>query len=147
MSELNAFTLTPIFQAVGEMLEENRSQLNALDTYNANHGDHLIAVFKAATQAAKDTCDRELGESMAAAGKQLKALRDNESAQIYSNGLGCLAEQFGQRRIQLDELVAYVGSVLMDRDDLAPARSGSFYGRCHTSAKGKSHGCQRSRQG
>ena len=112
MSTESRLALAPVFEEIGATLLENRTRLNEADSFNANHGDHMVAIFEAATRAAEETSDRELAASMAYVGGQLTELKDNGSAQVYGRGLGCVAEQLGERQITLDELVDYVSSVL-----------------------------------
>ncbi len=133
MNVENRLQLAPIFRAVEAILTENRAALNQADAYNGNHGDHMVAIFDLATRSALEVSDQELAgtgqelaEAMAYAGRKLAQLEHNGSAQVYARGLQCFAEQLGERQISLDELVAYVDSVLSDDEESAPERSGEI---------------------
>ena len=125
MSTDNRAALAPVFQAIGAALAQNRAALNQADTFNGDHGDHMVAIFEVAARAAEQTRGQELAASMAYAGKQLASLKDNGSAQIYGRGLECVAEQLGERQITMDELVDYVSSVLGEEADQAARDDGA----------------------
>ncbi len=104
--------LPGLFQAVLAVLQEHRLELNQADSLNQNHGDHMLAVFQAAVQAAREKQGAGLDESMDYAAGLLRQLPQNGSAQVYARGLGALAGQFRQRGLGLDELVPYARHAL-----------------------------------
>lgn len=97
--------LVSLFETVRSALADQRDALNRMDELNHNHGDHMLAIFTVAVQAACEQSD--LAGAMGRAGELLRALPDNASAQVYARGLGCLAGQFQQRGIGLNELAVY----------------------------------------
>ena len=119
--------LEPIFQAVLQIMEQNRLKFNQADTINGNHGDHMVAIFRAATRAAKtyrqvqiagpaldNPPPNDLSEAMEFASQQLKSESENGSARIYALGLSHLATQFRRYNIELADLVPYIQSVVQD---------------------------------
>jgi hypothetical protein len=98
--------LAGLFEAAYAALAEQRAALNALDELNHNHGDHMLAIFQVAVQAAREK--DSLAGAMGRAGELLRLLPDNASAQVYARGLDCLAQQFEQRGIGLGEISSYV---------------------------------------
>lgn len=124
MSEQTGFELAPLFNQVADVLRQNQDELNAADPYNGNHGDHMVAIFRSAAQAAQARPGADLADSMAHAGQLLRSQPGNGSAQMYALGLERLAEQFRLQGIGLDDLVPYVQKLLRDKDkdatDAAP---------------------------
>jgi hypothetical protein len=114
MTELSTYALAPLFQAVGEALGRQRLALNQADKLNGNHGDHMVEIFRVATQAAQEKQEAELAEVMAYSASRLQALSGNGSAQMYANGLQQMAEQLRRYDISLDDLVGYVRKTLRD---------------------------------
>jgi hypothetical protein len=114
--------LPGLFQAVLGVLEQHRLELNQADRLNQNHGDHMLAVFRTACQAAQDKQGASLAEAMDYAAGLLRRLPQNGSAQVYASGLGALAAQFRQRGLELDELVPYVRSNLGPPSEGTPAQ-------------------------
>ena len=43
--------LLKAFQAVSQALNQNQSALNQADTYNHDHGDNMVEIFRVITQA------------------------------------------------------------------------------------------------
>ena len=113
--ELQPEYLQTIFNAVGESLEGRRDELNRLDEFNHDHGDHMVEVFHLAAQAAGDGELNALAESMKRASALLSARVENGSAQVYARGLSLLGEQFRQRQIELDDLLLVVQQYLSDQ--------------------------------
>jgi hypothetical protein len=109
--------LAPVFQAVARTLEAQQAELNQADPINANHGDHMTAVFQAASQAAQANPGASLAEAMDAASRRLFELPDNATAQIYARGLDQFARQFRERNIEMDDLAPYVQGLLEEKED------------------------------
>jgi hypothetical protein len=103
-----------MFRAVEEALERNRQMFNQADTLNGNHGDHMVQVFQVVAQAAEEKRGLSLEEGMDYAACLLKEQAQNGSAQVYSRGLSCMAEQFRKYEINVEDLVSYVQEVLVE---------------------------------
>jgi len=99
--------LSSLFQAVLDVLTHKQPELNQVDPYNQDHGDHMVEIFQIAVHAAQEKRSASLAEAMEYASQLLMASGDNGSAQVYAHGLTCLAEQFSQRQINLDDLAPY----------------------------------------
>ena len=122
MSEQPPLELAPLFAAVEQALTENRESLNQADLINGNHGDHMIAVFHLAAQAAEDRQGAPLAEAMQYAAGLLGEQPDNGSARVYSSGLAQLAFQFRKYDLGLEDFVGYVRQALRDnKEEVEPA--------------------------
>ena len=114
-SGLTPSELERLFSAVEQALAANRLALNAADPFNANHGDHMVAVFQAAVQSARSHPEFDLPQAMRAAAESLAALPDNGSARLYAGGLEHLAAQFQAYGVTTPDLLAYVRSTLASK--------------------------------
>ena len=112
--ENRAVTLAPIFSAVGQALEQNRLSINQDDTVNHNHGDHMVEIFRVATQAAVEIPESDLADVMDHTAGRLEGLQTNASAQVYARGLHQIAGQMRLRQISLDDLVRTVQGALRE---------------------------------
>ena len=112
---VETFSLAPLFQAVGQALEDNRHSLNLADSYNGNHGDHMVRIFLLAAQAAEAKQGLPPAEGMQLAACLLEKEKQNGSAQVYSRGLSCIAEQFRTYEVTVNDLVNYIQGVLVDK--------------------------------
>jgi hypothetical protein len=132
-------SLSDLFAAVAERMRQEREVFNQADTYNGDHGDHMVAIFEIASQAAQDASllkssaqpTSELATVMQSAAENLRSLQENNSAQLYAIGLESFARQFARNEVSLEELDRYVRSVLRegsrkpDSQDAAGALSSS----------------------
>ena len=102
------------FERVVESLNQERTTLNQSDPFNGNHGDHMVAIFRVATQAARQITGNDLASAMELAGQMLLQLENNASAQIYAAGLQQFAGQFKRHEVGFEQLENYVRSVLSE---------------------------------
>ena len=109
--------IAPLFRAVALALSERRVELNRMDSYNGNHGDHMVEIFEIATRAAGRIRPENLAAAMANAAQQLREQTHNGSAQIYASGLEQFSQQLQKYQIGLDDLVFYVRSILAEKKD------------------------------
>lgn len=113
-------SLASLFEIVAERLKQDRSALNQSDTLNGNHGDHMIAIFQVASQAALQMSDNDLAAAMDLAASQLGEIDDNASAQLYALGLQQFSNQFRKQAINFDDLVTYIHSALAENKQSGP---------------------------
>jgi hypothetical protein len=118
MAQYSQPILAPLFQAVSNVLRQNRQALNRADLYNGDHGDHMVEVFEIAARAAQEKGDADLAESMQYASQLLGQTAQNGSAQAYARGLALLAEQFRSYQVALDDLLPYVQNVLAEDKEI-----------------------------
>lgn len=114
MADTSTFELAPVFQAIQDAMQQSRLEFNQADSGNGDHGDHMVAIFEAAVQAAREKQAGGMAEAMSYAGDLLRALPDNGSAQVYARGLAELGEQFRKYQISQEDLVLYLRKVLRD---------------------------------
>jgi len=106
--------LALIFQPVVDVMGQQQAAFNQADTFNGNHGDHMLEIFELATQAARDKAGETLSDAMQHAATRLAGMKENGSAQVYAHGLAAFAQQFSEQSISLDDLVYYVQGVLLE---------------------------------
>jgi hypothetical protein len=110
--------LPQLFESVSQTMQQNCEALNQADTWNGNHGDHMVEIFRIAAQAARQGLAGDLAGAMRYAGQELYQCADNDSAQVYARGLSQFAHQFEKFGVNLEMLVAYVQNVLKERNPL-----------------------------
>lgn len=120
-----AIDLGHLFQSVSAVLNQNREALNQADVVNGNHGDHMVEIFRVASLAALEKQDQGMDEAMQYAALLLRQYRQNASAQVYARGLSLLSEQFGQRNIQLSDLIAFARRTAKDSEEASEEGAGS----------------------
>lgn len=106
--------LPHLFQIVADVLRNQQTTLNQADSYNGNHGDHIVAIFQDAVLAAQESPANDLAEAMMVASRLLRQRRENGTALVYADGLEQFARQFRENLVSLDDLVSYVQDILGD---------------------------------
>ncbi|MBN1452660.1 MAG: hypothetical protein JW963_16705 [Anaerolineales bacterium] len=93
--------LAKLFGAVANNLGEQRETLNQADTYNNDHGDHMVEIFEVVTQAVKEKRNVSPADQLAYASEILRR-RQSGSAQVYANGFAQAAQQFQGQSVTTD---------------------------------------------
>ncbi len=125
MPESRKTDLAVLFQAALDCLIEQQQELNQADEFNNNHGDHMVEIFQAAVEAARQDGESDLAEAMQNASLALRGLSGNGSARLYAHGLEQFARQFRKHDISLDDLLSYGRNLLREENDPEEAVSGS----------------------
>ena len=76
--------LAKLFGAVANSLGEQRETLNQADTYNNDHGDHMVEIFEVVTQAVKEKKNANPADQLAYASEILRR-KQSGSAQVSSH--------------------------------------------------------------
>lgn len=108
MSEVDLLSL---FSAVTENLNDNRKQLNKADTYNGDHGDHMVEIFEVITQAMKEKKSAAPSDQLAYASKLLKQ-KESGSAAVYSQGLFEASKQFKGQQVTQNNAMQLIQTLL-----------------------------------
>lgn len=103
--------LAKLFGAVANSLGEQRETLNQADTYNNDHGDHMVEIFEVVTQAVKEKRNATPADQLAYASEILRR-RQSGSAQVYANGFAQAAQQFQGQAVTTDNAGMLLQSLL-----------------------------------
>ncbi|OGO18072.1 MAG: hypothetical protein A2Z14_07530 [Chloroflexi bacterium RBG_16_48_8] len=68
----NQLDLASLFQTVTQNLMGKKEVLNQADTYNNNHGDNMVEIFRVITQAMEQKKDAAPSDQLAYASQLLK---------------------------------------------------------------------------
>jgi len=93
--------LAKLFGAVASNLGDQRETLNQADTYNNDHGDHMVEIFEVVTQAVKEKKNADPADQLAYASEILRR-KQSGSAQVYANGLAQASQQFQGQPVTTD---------------------------------------------
>lgn len=93
--------LAQLFGAVTNSLGNQRETLNQADTYNSDHGDHMVEIFEVVTQAVKEKKNANPADQLAYASEILRR-KQSGSAQVYANGFAQAAQQFQGQSVTTD---------------------------------------------
>jgi hypothetical protein len=108
----NQVDLAQLFQAVSEVLQQNQTQLNKADTFNNDHGDNMVDIFKTITSAVKENKSATPSKQLASAASQLRT-NQSGSAQYYEKSLNQAASELRQaKRLTPDNATTLVQTLL-----------------------------------
>lgn len=127
----NALDLASLFKPILGRLAENREALNQADTYNHDHGDHMVEIFQVISEAMEEKRNAHPADQLAYASQLLRQRSNSGSAQLYSNGLAQAANQVrGQSQIDLASLIPLIQALLGSATSAenSPASSGGLLG-------------------
>ena len=114
--------LATLFNKVTEALQGEKDSLNEADSYNHDHGDHMVENFKAITEALEQKRGAPPAEQLAYASERLNQSFSSDSAKLYSQGLTRAANQLqGQPTITNENAVSLVQSLLGGEENEPPS--------------------------
>lgn len=116
----SANDLAGVFRSAADILAQQREVLNMADAVNANHGDHMLEIFRVATRATQALPLSDLPGSLEEAGHLLAQLEANASAQVYAHGLEQFGRAFRQHQVEFDDLARYVQHILREPSSSSP---------------------------
>ena len=111
MTEQN-IDLLKVFTQVSKTLAKNQQSLNVADSYNHDHGDHMVDTFQTITKAMKTKKGGDASEMLKAAAQTLGQNANNGSAQLYSQGLQKAAEQFQGKNVDAGSAMSLLQTLL-----------------------------------
>ena len=109
MPDKSELDLTQVFKAVSQTMVQNQTSLNEADSYNHDHGDNMVQIFKLVTKVMGANKDAAPSDQMTLAAKQLETKLDSGSAKLYADGFSRAAQQFeGQKTISPENMFQLV---------------------------------------
>jgi hypothetical protein len=134
----NQLDLANLFQTVTQNLMGNKEVLNEADTYNNNHGDNMVEIFRVITQAIEQKQGAAPSEQLAYASQLLKQ-KESGSAQVYSQNLFQASKEFKGQQITTDNAFGLLQTLLGAGQPPAtqePTGSGDLFGSLLTGLVG-----------
>jgi hypothetical protein len=103
--------LEQLFGAVLGNLRQNRQNLNAVDEYNHDHGDNMVATFSTISRAMRQTRGAEPADRLDRAAGMLRT-SGSGSAQMYSRGLSQASKDFEGRQVTSENAMTLIQDLL-----------------------------------
>jgi len=104
--------LASIFQTVTGTLAQNQEALNEADTYNHDHGTHMVDIFNTITKAVGDKQGSDAAAQLKYAGEQLLKGEHSGSADMYGKNLLEAASQLKGQQLTADSGMQLVQMLL-----------------------------------
>ncbi len=104
--------LGTIFHAVTERLADKQATLNDADTYNHDHGDHMVQIFDLIENAVSQKSDKSVSDQLEYASEIVKEQADSGSAKLYAQGLANAAGNLSGAELDPNAISTLVKSLL-----------------------------------
>ncbi len=106
------FDLSTIFKEVSNTLSENKTSLNEADTFNHDHGDHMVQIFNLAQKAVAKKKSASTSEQLAYASQQIRKKATSGSAEVYAAGLENASRKFVGKELTKGSIGTLLESML-----------------------------------
>ena len=104
--------LSTVFKAVTSQLSQKKDTLNEADTYNHDHGDHMVQIFDLIQGAVSKKSDEPLNAQLDYARKVFEEQAQSGSGKLYAEGLSKAAQNLSGSDLNPDALGMLVKSLL-----------------------------------
>jgi hypothetical protein len=129
--------LSTIFQSVTAQLNDQQSTLNEADTYNHDHGDHMVQIFSLIQNAVTQKSEQPVAEQLNYASQVVEKETDSGSGKLYAQGLAKAADNFSGSDLQPDTLGLLVKSLLNVEEPPQQKQETNFLGSLLSELTGK----------
>jgi len=129
--------LSTIFQSVTAQLTDQQSTLNEADTYNHDHGDHMVQIFSLIQNAVSQKSEQPVAKQLNYASQVVEKEADNGSGKLYAQGLAKAAQNFSGSELQPDTLGLLVKSLLNVDEPPQQKQETNFLGSLLSGLTGK----------
>lgn len=129
--------LSSIFQSVTAQLTDQQSTLNEADTYNHDHGDHMVQIFSLIQNAVSQKSEQPVAEQLNYARQVVEKEADSGSGKLYAQGLAKAAQNFTGSELQPDTLGLLVKSLLNVEEPPQKKQETNFLGSLLSGLTGK----------
>ena len=108
----NDLDLTTIFKAVTQQLSQQKTELNEVDTYNHDHGDHMVQIFDLIQKSVAKKSKEPVNKQLEYASKVVEKEADSGSAKLYAQGLSSAAKNMAGETLNPNTIGTLVKSLL-----------------------------------
>ncbi len=104
--------LSTLFSSVTQALTQKQDSLNESDTYNHDHGDHMVEIFGLIQSAVSKKSDLPVADQLSYASKQVEKKAESGSGKLYAEGLANAARSFVGNELTPETVGVLVNSLL-----------------------------------
>lgn len=115
--------LQSLFKQVSKSVKQQQTSLNQADSYNHDHGDHMVEIFDVITQAMKAKKNAEPADQLEYAAQLLRNKTKSGSGQVYANGLEQAAKQVLGKELNINTIMSIIQALMGSAQK--PGQSGS----------------------
>lgn len=126
----NQIDLFSLFNQVTKTMQDSKTSLNKADTYNHDHGDHMVEIFEVITQAMKEKKNADPADQLEYAASLLRDQAKSGSGKLYAKGVKEAAKQIEGKDLNAGSIMSMLQTILGAGEAPAskPAASGDMLG-------------------
>ena len=126
----NQIDLFSLFNQVTKTVKDNKTSLNEADSYNHDHGDHMVEIFEVITKAVKEKKNADPADQLEYAASLLRQQAKSGSGKLYAQGLNEAAKTMVGKDLNAGSIMSMVQSILGAGEAPVnkPAESGDMLG-------------------
>lgn len=107
-----AIDLGTLFNQVSKAVQQNQTTLNKADTYNHDHGDHMVEIFEVISQAMKAKKNADPADQLEYAAQLLRKKSSSGSGTLYAKGLDQAAKQITGKELNPGSVISILQTIL-----------------------------------
>jgi hypothetical protein len=112
MAQQGQMDLLSIFKQVSKSVKQNKDTLNQADSYNHDHGDHMVEIFDVITQAMKEKKNADPADQLEYAAQILRRKSNSGSGKVYADNLESAAKQVTGKDINIGMILTILQSLM-----------------------------------
>ncbi len=120
--------LLSLFGQAKKTLQKSQTSLNQADTYNHDHGDHMVEIFDVITQAMKTKKDAQPADQLEYAAQLLRKKTSSGSGTVYADGLEQAAKQVLGKELNIGTIMAIIQALMGSKQPSGQAGGGDLLG-------------------
>jgi len=108
----NQIDLFSLFNQVTKTMQDSKTSLNEADTYNHDHGDHMVEIFEVITQAMKEKKNADPADQLEYAASLLRNQAKSGSGKLYAQGVNEAAKQMEGKDLNAGSIMSMMQTIL-----------------------------------
>ena len=108
----NQIDLFSLFNQVTKTMQDSKTSLNKADTYNHDHGDHMVEIFEVITQAMKEMKNADPADQLEYAASLLRNQAKSGSGKLYAKGVKEAAKQIEGKDLNAGSIMSMMQTIL-----------------------------------
>ena len=128
MAQQGQIDLLSLFKQVSKSVKQNKDTLNQADSYNHDHGDHMVEIFDVITQAMKEKKNAEPADQLEYAAQILRRKSTSGSGKIYADNLQNAAKQVLGKEVNIGTVLSILQALMGSSQKAGTSGSGDLLG-------------------
>lgn len=104
--------LLDLFGQVSKTMQKNQKKLNEADSYNHDHGDHMVETFDVISQAMKEKKNADPADQLEYAAKLLRNQAGSGSGKLYAEGLKKAAKTVTGKELNAGTILSVLQTIM-----------------------------------